>query len=208
MLIWGSGRNQVVLRSAGTRNCADCGTARPFSVRLHYAYVHLYYLFSCVTRREYVVSCDVCSRGQSLPREEAEAGLTEDPIPFTTRSGWKIGAGILACMAAGLFLLPAITANANRPHIGDVYEALLDSRSGDTTNRYGLVRIESISDKKIVLVASKEAYADQKTVHAAFEAKRWREPAYLDMAHPFELTPERLEGFVQSGRVFNIWRED
>jgi hypothetical protein len=116
--------------------------------------------------------------------------------------------GILAGLAAMLAILPAITANARHPHVRDVYEAMLDPHDGDTANRYGLVRVESIGEKSIVLVSSKEAYADQKAVHAAFEAKRWKEPAYLDKEHPFQLPPENLEVFLRRGRVFNIWRDD
>jgi len=208
MLVWGSGRKQVRLRAAGTKPCTNCGMERSFSVKLHYAYAHLYYLFSWITRREYLSVCDVCSRGHAMSRQDAEAGLTEDPIPFLERSGWKIGAGILAAMAALLTVMPFITANAQRPHVGDVYEALLDPRDSDVKNRYGLVRVESISDQSITLVSSREAYPDRKTVHAAFEAKRWQETAYLDRDHPFQLTPQNLEGFLRSGRVYNIWRDD
>jgi hypothetical protein len=208
MLIWGSGRKQVRLRAAGTKPCTNCGTERSFSVLLSYSYAHLYYLFSWITRRAYLQVCDVCSKGQTIAREEAEVGLKEDPIPYLERSGWKIGAGILAALAAFLTLMPFITANAQRPHVGDVYEALLDPRDGDAKNRYGLVRVESISDQSITLVSSREAYPDRKAVHAAFEARRWKETAYLDREHPFQLTPQNLEGFLRSGRVFNIWRED
>jgi hypothetical protein len=89
MLVWGSGRKQVRLRAAGTKSCTNCGTDRSFSVKLHYAYAHVYYLFSWITRRDYLLVCDVCSHSQTLTRPDAEAGLSEDPIPFLERSGGK-----------------------------------------------------------------------------------------------------------------------
>ena len=212
MLIWGSGGNTVRVAAVESKDCPTCGMERNFALYLQYRYAHLYYLFSWITRREYLVACDVCKRGHSVTREEMAAHLTEDPIPFLQRSGWKIGAGILGgligVVALASVVMPKITENAQRPHVGDVYECTFGPQGDSAVSRYGLVRVQSVSDQAIVLVSSTESYADRKAAHDAFSAKRWKEPAYLNTDHPFEMAPTDLERFLRSGKVFNIWRED
>lgn len=211
MLIWGSGSDSLRVRAASSKPCPTCGLERPFSLYLLYDYAHLYYLFSWVTKRVYLVACDICQRGTVVPRSDVGA-LPEDPIPALRRSGWKIGAGLLGGLLAlalisGL-VLPRISANAQRAHVGDIYECQFDRRPGETADRYGLVRIQSVSDTAISLAASRTDYADRSQAHADFVAKRWTDPGYLDTGRPFTLTPAQLERLRQSGRVFAIWRED
>jgi hypothetical protein len=181
---------------------------RPFGLSLHYGYAHVYYLLSWVTRREYFVACDICHRGAKITRKEAEALSPADPVPTLRRSGWKIGLGVVGALVAFAAILPMITANAQRPHVGDVYECMFDAQEGDAKDRYGLVLVQAISENQVALVPSKAAYSDRKSAHEAFTTKQWRDPAFLDAAHSFNISPEQLQRFLSSGRVFNIWREN
>jgi len=211
MLSWGSGSGSLRVRAESTRMCAICGLGRPFSLYLCYGYAHLYYLFSWVTKREYLLACDICRHGNVVPRS-AVGTLKDDPIPALRRSGWKIGAGLLGGLLAfaviGGAVLPRITENARRPHVGDVYECQFDRQPGATADRYGLVRIQSVGAAGVTFVPSKADYADRAGAHADFVARRWSEPEYLDTSHPFTLTAAQLERLRGSGRVFAIWREN
>lgn len=207
MLIWGRGSAGVRVAAAGNNDCPYCETEKPYSVYLNYRYAHLYYLFSWITQREYVRACDNCRRGKVLSRDEVKALAAVDPVPWLQRSGWMIGAGLIGACLLFAAVLPAITANARRVHVGDVYECQFDAREGDA-NRYGLLRVQALEGEHVVMVPSKEEYADRKSADAAFEARRWKEPGYLDVGHAFRMSALELEKFASSGRVIMVWRED
>jgi len=206
MLIWGSGSGGLRVGAAGEGDCPHCETKKPYSIYLNYKYAHLYYLFSWITHREYIRACDNCRRGEVVRRAEAKALAPVDPIPWLRRSGWMLGAGLIGACLLFAAILPAITANAQRVHVGDVYECQFDTREGEA-NRYGLVRVQALEGENVVLVPSKEAYADRPSADAALKARRWREPNYLDTANAFRMTTAELQKFASSGRVFMIFRD-
>ncbi|HEY0781337.1 MAG TPA: hypothetical protein VGE98_02700 [Thermoanaerobaculia bacterium] len=108
MIIWGSGGKVVDLGLTGYEHCEVCEKTRPFHVYLKYRYAHLYYIFSWVTKRQYVKACEVCGRGSELQKADVPALLPQlpasDPIPFMNRYGWLIGLSILgALLLFGVF---------------------------------------------------------------------------------------------------------
>jgi hypothetical protein len=207
MLIWGSGNTGIRVCANGQRECPSCKEEKPYSIYLNYSYAHLYYLFSWITKREYISACDTCRRGKVVTRDDVKALTAVDPVPWIRRSGWMLGAGLIGACLLFAAVLPAITANAQRVHVGDVYECQFDVREGGG-NRYGLLRVQAVEGDRVVMVPSKEMYADRKSADAAFEARRWKEPNYLDAVHAFRITALELDKFAKSGKVFVIWRED
>jgi hypothetical protein len=95
MIIWGSGGGGADLGQVELRHCQTCEKDRPFKLFLQYRYAHLYYL-KWVTKKEYLLACDVCRRGWGLKSDEVEAKLEKNPIPFMTRYGWTFLVGGLA----------------------------------------------------------------------------------------------------------------
>ncbi|MGO4701876.1 hypothetical protein [Dyella sp. 2RAB6] len=88
MIIWGSGGKQIDLGVAEHKDCAVCEKQRPYRLLLQYRYGHLYYLFKWVSKKSYVLACEVCHRGWQLEPKAIEAKLEKNPIPFGDRFGW------------------------------------------------------------------------------------------------------------------------
>jgi len=104
MIIWGSGGQTLDLGEMEKKACVTCEKERPFKLFLNYRWSHLYY-FRWVTKKEYMLACDVCRRGWELKAKEIESKLRKHPIPFMTRFGWAIPVGIIgALMLWGLVL--------------------------------------------------------------------------------------------------------
>lgn len=95
MIIWGSGGHDIDLGQVETTRCSICEKDRPFKLHLQYRYAHLYYIFSWITEKKYLLLCDVCSRGWKLNTKEVEATFKKHPIPFMKRFGWLFLVGPL-----------------------------------------------------------------------------------------------------------------
>lgn len=93
MIIWGSGGDNLDLGEVKVDFCPICEKERKFHVYLNYRYSHLYYC-RWVTKKQYHVACNVCSRGYELDANKIEASIKENPIPFSTRYGWSFLLGI------------------------------------------------------------------------------------------------------------------
>jgi hypothetical protein len=94
-IIWGSGGNSIDLGVVEHQHCETCERERPFRTILHYRYAHLYWVFSFLTKKEYLLLCDICSRGWTLNTAEVEKTLTKNPIPFIRQWGWTILVGLI-----------------------------------------------------------------------------------------------------------------
>lgn len=105
MIIWGSGGDIIHFGPVKTTQCGHCNTERPFNLMLQYRYGHLYYVFGFVTKKEYVLACDTCSRGIVLDSKETESRLGKSPIPFMRRFGMVI----LIALIVGLVMFAAAT---------------------------------------------------------------------------------------------------
>lgn len=97
MIIWGSGGQTLDLGEIEKKACATCEKDRPFKLFLNYRWSHLYY-FRWVTKKQYMLLCDVCRRGWELKAKEIEQKLRKSPIPFMTRFGWTIPLGIIGAL--------------------------------------------------------------------------------------------------------------
>jgi len=87
-IVWGSGGDSVDLGVVDHRHCDTCERVRPFKTLLQYRYAHIYWVFSWVTEKKYVLVCDVCHRGWELKAKEIEKNFSKHPIPFMKRYGW------------------------------------------------------------------------------------------------------------------------
>src|SRR5688572_22036918 len=79
MIIWGSGGKTVDMGVVENKRCETCEKERPFKLMLGYRYAHLYYIFSWVTKKQYMLLCDVCQRGWELKTAEIERSLAKNP---------------------------------------------------------------------------------------------------------------------------------
>lgn len=96
MIIWGSRGESIDLGQVELRECKTCEKVRPFKLYLQYRYAHLYYIFKWVTKKKYMIACDVCNHGWELKTKEIEATFDKHPIPFMTRFGWTFLVGFFA----------------------------------------------------------------------------------------------------------------
>src|SRR5207245_11277748 len=96
MIIWGRGGDNKDLGQVKTQQCATCEKERPFKLLLQYRFAHLYYSFSWVTQKKYLLVCDVCHRGWELVPKGVEGKLEKNPIPFMKRYGWIFLVGPIA----------------------------------------------------------------------------------------------------------------
>jgi hypothetical protein len=104
MIIWGSGGDVVNLGVLETRHCEVCEKDRPFKIILQYRYWGLYWIFNVVTKKNYLLICDVCSRGWEIDAGKLEPQLTTVPIPFMRRYGILILIGIFGIIFLLAFL--------------------------------------------------------------------------------------------------------
>ncbi len=87
MIIWSSGGDVVQLGAVGEQPCENCDQERPFSVVLNYRYFGFYFVFNCVTERNYLVACDVCGSGLKINPKNFQGELPPARIPFMRRYG-------------------------------------------------------------------------------------------------------------------------
>jgi len=101
MIIFGTRGKALDLGRPEMRFCQTCEKERPFRLRLAYQYLHLYYLFGTISKKEYGLTCDVCSRGWTLAAKEVELSFEKHPIPFMHRygAGLLLGGVALAVVA-------------------------------------------------------------------------------------------------------------
>jgi hypothetical protein len=105
MVVWGSQGQQVNLGLLEERYCETCERQRPFMLMLAYTYFHLYWIFRCVTKRKYWMSCEVCSHGWELETKTIEAHLMKYPIPRVDRFGLAafLGAPLIVVAVFSIF---------------------------------------------------------------------------------------------------------
>ena len=96
----------VNLPKAEFYRCHNCAQDQSFHIVLQYTYWHLYWLFGVVTRKRYMMLCDICRRGWDLEANKVEPFLDEPIIPFMNRYG--LAALFLASLVVGLVLMPVL----------------------------------------------------------------------------------------------------
>src|SRR5437870_8562863 len=95
MIVWGWGGDVLKVGVLGTRRCETCEKDRPFNAMLRYRYWGLYWVFNFVTKKQYVLACDVCGRGWEVEASKIERHFKSVPIPFTRRYGFLTLIGII-----------------------------------------------------------------------------------------------------------------
>jgi len=106
MIIWGTGGQSVDLGKVEDRQCQTCGAVRPFKLFLQYRYFHLYYVFKAVTKKEYMMVCEVCRRGWQLEKAKIAQALGKEPIPFMTKYGLAVLGGIIVLVVVLVNVMP------------------------------------------------------------------------------------------------------
>ena len=91
MIIVGSEGKIIDLGVAEHKYCPVCERERPFHIYLQYVFNHFWYIFGYTTGKKYHLSCEICSRGAELNKNEAEHHLVKSPIPLMHRYGCLVG---------------------------------------------------------------------------------------------------------------------
>src|SRR5262245_31970782 len=99
MIIWGTGGDVVNFGILETRQCDVCEKDRPFNIILQYRYFGFYWVFNFITKKKYLLLCDVCSRGWEIDASKLEPHLTNATIPFMRRYGILVLIGAIVGLA-------------------------------------------------------------------------------------------------------------
>ncbi len=103
MIVYGVREKSAPLAELGTRSCPHCAAWQQFRAHVKYTYIHLYWIFGMVVKRQYLVACDHCDRGTLVRRDEIGVPLERDPIPFHHR--WGMPAVLAAVFGTVAYLL-------------------------------------------------------------------------------------------------------
>jgi len=165
MLVWGSGSDTKDLGMVEKRHCDACEKERPFKLFLQYRFAHIWYLFSWVTKKEYLLLCDVCRRGVQLDKKKVESKLRENPIPLRRRYGWML---LVVLIAIGAVLAQqSVEADRARdyayidsPHVNDLYVTDLSRvlRNVDQSPMYSVMKIKSVNGGRVEFMLSRVGY--------------------------------------------------
>lgn len=215
MIIWGNRDGASVLGDLEVRACPVCEKKVPFQARLYYKFIHIWYIISWITSREYKAVCSHCGNGIPMDKTEAKIKYPSDGIPFMRKNGW------LVALILGLSILGYVYASIeednkryqaylSEPQVGDVYLANFKaiSRSGfeKTTEKaaYGYMALVKIEDDKLVFVTCKKAFNKKKGVRKALSAGVGKND--YDMKTPLVLTKQRAQGLLENSIIYEIRR--
>ena len=98
MIFWGSRTETINLGNVETKQCCTCEKERPFNLVLNYNWSHIYWLFGSVSKKNYLLLCDICSRGVHLDTKQVESSLNKSPIPFMRKHGASLFFGSLVIL--------------------------------------------------------------------------------------------------------------
>jgi|SRR5579859_3574871 len=109
MIIWGTGKDNVVMRHEESRDCPVCGGTRNFRLLLTYEYFHLYWIFALSHSKKYMWQCTNCQNGIILPKGERPAMMdAEQPnLPFMRR----FGLAVFGLIIVGIFAYAVYSGN-------------------------------------------------------------------------------------------------
>ena len=103
MIFYGVRERSISLAEMGERRCQHCNDWPEFTAQLNYTFIHLYWVFGAVLRREYRIVCNRCERFEVVERDQIAYLLDQDPIPLVHR--WGFGIGLLVTLGALAALL-------------------------------------------------------------------------------------------------------
>ncbi len=87
-MIFGSGGDVVKVGESHVENCPVCGQNRSHQLTVAYRYYHIMFLFGFVFEKQCIDACLICSRGPTVPFQEAVRAFGRNPIPLRHRQGW------------------------------------------------------------------------------------------------------------------------
>ena len=165
MLIWGSAGETKDLGAVETRRCDTCKKERPFKLFLQYRYSHIWYLFSWISAKKYLLLCDVCHRGAELDSGKVESKLKKNPIPFRRRYGWTFLVGLIALVVAGGMCQSQVQETLDYSYIGsprvsDLYVAELSQllKNLERSPMYGVMRVKAVVGDRVEFLVPKIGY--------------------------------------------------
>jgi len=172
MLIWGSGGDTIDLDSVGRKHCKNCDKDNLFRLFLEYEYHHFYYVFKWVSKKKYLMLCNVCHTGYELDKKAVEKNLKKDPIPFSHRYGLVFLVGLMAIAVALLNSQTNESSNylksskesdykyISSPKVNDIYLTDISTlmKDPERSPMYGALKIKSIVGDQIGVVVSKIGY--------------------------------------------------
>lgn len=213
MIIWGSGGKVVELGSAGNAECAVCEKERAFRNVLAYRYAHVWYLFSWVTRKEYLTVCEVCNRGTQHDTKAFEAKLGKSPIPFYRRFGGLVLLGLIATIVVfGMIAASRTSAREDalldRPQVGDLYtvdlEQLVPGEFDD--HAYGVVRVAAVDGDTVTVQVPNAGYSKWQGADSDARGSRAGAAGYYAQEETLSFTIAQLRQFHDGRALQHVYR--
>lgn len=219
LLRYGTGGGESELGAFDALSCPHCGAITPTTALVQYTYFHLWYLFSFLTDRTYMLRCENCH----AERHPSEEGIREikdrfplDRIPFVHKNGALL---CLCVLSAVLFLMSLADTFASHrtdariaaPQPGDLYLADLaavdDSGFGlDNPNiltgrkAYGSMRLLRFEDGRYYFASSHKAYEQMS------ELKKRLPTLQYDLETSFALTGAEMARLREAGVIVDVQR--
>lgn len=223
MIISGSGQGQATVGQLDPNTCPICGKRSTFSVLVNYTYAHLWWLFSFVKKREYLVRCDTCSGTAAMDQATVRQKFLSDNIPFIRRNGWIVGVILVAGLVALGFRHSAeqgrlMDERIASPVAGDVYLADLAKVEGsgfmpDENENIkkgekaygGLLLLDVDEDEDYVLATTNQAFDRLRNLKDAMD--RTRNPLDYDKKNVLYLNREEVLDLRKKGIIVEVRRK-
>ncbi|MCC4603122.1 hypothetical protein [Xanthomonas campestris] len=212
MIIWGSGGDAIALGAADSAHCNPCAQQRSFRHVLQYRYAHLWYVFSWVTRKQYLRACDGCNQVTPLDTKTFEQSRGKPPIPAYRRFGGLVLLGLIAAVVAFGVYSDSQTSKRDdallaQPAQGDRYTVDLQTVAPGAYegHAYGVVRVDSVNGQTITLALPSKGYDKWKGAERDAGGSSARQPAYYT-DDQVEVPLSRLQSLHASNELRHVYR--
>ncbi|MFC0154357.1 hypothetical protein ACFFJ4_12220 [Xanthomonas dyei] len=212
MIIWGSGGDVIALGAADGAHCDQCAQQRSFRNVLHYRYAHLWYIFSWVTKKQYLRVCDGCNHSTLLDTKTFEASQGKPPIPAYRRFGGLVLLGLIAILVVfGAYSASQTSKQDNallaQPAAGDLYTVDLQTvvPGAYDGHAYGVVRVQSVSGETITLALPQKGFSKWKGAERDAGGSAAKQPAYYTDEH-IELPLSKLQDLHTRDELRHVYR--
>ena len=202
MFVWGSKGQELDLGLLEERDCETCGKKQPFRIFLAYKTFHLYWIFKCVTGKNYFLGCEVCHHGGELDSRKVEMALGKLPsIPAWDRYG-------LAAFGVAVAMLVGVAITLTPPPVERDVEGVITTEGnidafrvqlGDCFNDPGEIGPgEEVEVSGLAGIPCSEPHDNE--VYAVFDVSLASFPGDEEIGDiAFEACLERFEAFVGRG---------
>ena len=214
MLIWGTRGNAVKMGPGPTQNCPNCAQTRSFSYWVQYKIFHLWYLIRLVTSKNYMLACDVCERGTTVPQDQAMATATTNPIHWFDRFSWLIPTGAVAVFCAVLGIISVIDNQRDArftadPKVGDLYvlDLAVNNPNPAMRNMYAVGRVSSVENERVTLQIATQYHDRQKTADREIRGGDYDRARFFTNT-PRTLTRAELTQMHDDGAIVDVERPE